>query len=273
MAAFVSLRNWLTSFYQSTLAAYAPGIAAGFSGWLALRGGDGAQATAVTYFGNSNGTSTGWRIQRLADVAASSPQGRLVPIQVQIADSAPALVASIVRFPIALWLGRTHLFGFTMSDSRNELAFWMNGVRLLSTVTAFANTLVPGASNLKYGVQSSDDCRDELIGGAYSSFVGATLAEADLVHAAVFNAFKRQTGGSVLFNAITAAASDTGVTVPLETCYDSWTERGPFLGSTPTTLENEGTDDTAGDLTFSGAAVLQPRVDTAPDFSGATLIP
>lgn len=270
-AAFIGLRNWLLSFYQSTLAAYAPGIAAGFSGWLAVRGGDGDQATTVVYFGNSDGVATGWRFQRLADVASGSPQPRLVPIQIQLGDATPALVVATARMPLPLWLGRIHLFGFTMSDARNELALWMNGVRLTAP-TAFAAALVPGASNLLYGVQSADNCRDELVGGAYSSYVGATLAEADAVHAAIYNQFKRQTGGTVLFNAITEAADETGVTIPLEACYDSWGARGPFL-TTPTTLVNEGTDETAGDLTFSGAAVLQPQVDRSPDFSGSTLIP
>lgn len=269
---FVSLRNWLTSFYQSTLASYAPGIAAGFSGWLAVRGGDAVQATTVVYFGNSNGTSTGWRFQRLANVASSTPAPILVPIQIQVADTAPSLIVATARMPIPLWLGRTHLFGFTMNDTLNTLSLWMNGA-LMTTGTAFAATLVPGASNLKYGVQSSDDCRDELIGGAYSSFVGASLAEANLVHAAVFDAFKNQSSGSVLSNAIVAAAAQTGVNVPLETCYDSWSVRGPFTGTTPATLTNEGTDLTAGNLTFSGAAVLQPQIDPSPDFSGATLIP
>lgn len=271
MRAFVSLRNWLTSFYQSTLASYAPGIAAGFSGWLALRGGDGDQATTVVYFGNSNGTSTGWRFQRLADVASSTPAPRLVPFQIQIADIAPALIVATARTPIPLWVGRTMLFGFTMSDARNELGLWVNGARLTAP-SAFASTLVPGASNLKYGVQSSDDCRDELIGGAYSSFVGATLAQADLVHAAVFEAFGRQSGGNVLFNALTEAAAATGVSIPVSACYDSWSERGPFL-TTPATLENEGTDATAGDLTFSGSDVLQPRIDQQPQIVGPTLIP
>jgi hypothetical protein len=271
MSAFVSLRNWLTSFYQSTLGSYAPGIAAGFSGWLAVRGGDGVQATTVVYFGNSNGTTTGWRFQRLADVASASPQTRLVPFQIQVADTAPALIVATARMPIALWLGRVHLFGFTMNDTLNTLSLWMNGVRLTAG-SAFAATLVPGASNLTYGVQSSDDCRDELISGAYSSYAGATLAEADLVHAAVFNSFKQQTGGKVLLNAIGEAQEQTAVNIPLETCYDSWGARGPFL-ATPTTLPNEGTDLTAGNLTFSGAAVLQPQIDRTPDFSGATLIP
>lgn len=271
MGAFVTLRNWLTSFYQSSLAAYAPGIAAGFSGWMAVRGGDGDQATTVVYFGNSNGTSTGWRFQRLADVASGTPQTRLVPIQIQLADANPALVVATARMPIALWLGRVHLFGFTMSDALDTLSLWMNGVRLTAG-TAFAAALVPGASNLRYGVQSSDNCRDELLGGAYSSFVGATLAQADLVHAAVYNQFKKQTGGAALFNALTEAAADTGVAIPVETCYDSWSARGPFL-ATPATLTNEGTDDTAGDLTFNGAAVLQPQVERSPEFSGSTLIP
>lgn len=271
-SAFVSLRNWLTSFYQSALASYAPGIAAGFSGWLAVRGGDGVQASTVVYFGNSNGTTTGWRFQRLADVAASTPQTRLVPFQIQIADNTAPLLVATARMPIALWLGRIHFFGFTFNDTLNTIALYMNGVRL-TTGTAAANAYVPGASNLKYGVQSSDDCRDELVGGAYSSFVGASLAEADLVHAAVFNSFKQQTGGKVMFNAITEADEQTGVTIPLETCYDSWGARGPFTGTTPATLANEGSDLTAGNLTFSGAAVLQPQVDRSPDFSGSTLIP
>ncbi len=268
----VAIKNWLTSFYQSSLASYAPGIAAGFSAWCAVRGGDGVQGTVVTYFGNSNGTSTGWRFCRLADVAASSPEPRLFPIQVQVADSAPAIVLATCRIPAPLWVGRVYLFGMTMSDSRNELALWANGVRL-TTATAYANTLVPGASNLKFGVQSSDACTDSLIGGAYSSYVGASLAEADTVHAAVFDAFKaQQGGGKALYNAITQAAASTGVTIPLETCYDSWALRAPFL-TTPATLANEGTDLTAGDLTFSGAAVLQPSVDQAPNFTGPTLIP
>jgi hypothetical protein len=272
MQSFVSLRNWLTSFYQSTLASYAPGIAAGFSGWLAVRGGDGVQASTVVYFGNSNGTSTGWRFQRLANVASSTPAPILVPFQIQIGDSAPALIVATARMPIALWIGRIHFFGFTMNDALNTLSLYMNGTRL-TTGSAFAATLVPGASNLKYGVQSSDDCRDEVIGGAYSSFVGADLAEADRVHAAAFNSFKQQSGGKVMFNAITEAAEQTGVTIPLGTCYDSYSVRGPFQGTTPATLENSGSDGTAGDLTFNGAAVLQPQVDRSPDFSGSTLIP
>lgn len=269
MSAIVSLGHWLSSRFESGLINYAPGIAAGFSAWFAVRGGSGSQTQEVVYLGNSDG-STGWQFVRLADIAEAAPQGRLVPIQIRIGDSAPALVVADAQIPLALWLGRIHLFGMTLNTARNELALWANGARLTGP-SIFVNALVPGASNLGFGVQSGDQCTDTIVAGAYSSYTGADLGEADLVHATIYDAFKRQTSGKVLFNALTLAEELTGTTIPRETVYDAWSLRGPYL-ITPSTLVNEGTDGAVGDLTFNGSDLLEPQVDQLPCYAGPLVV-
>lgn len=272
MSALVSLRNWLTSFYQSALTGYGSGIAAGFSAWVAVRGGDGDQSDVATWFGNSDLAATGWRFTRNADIAASTPQTRLVALQAQVFNATPGNNVTIARVPIGLWVGRVYLLGLTYTGFAGFMNFYVNGARV-NAQTATGAALVAGNSRLIYGIRhAAGDSRDELLGAAYSSYEGANLAANDLLHAAIFNQFKKQSGGQVMFNALTEGAAVTGQTVPIEACYDSYKNRGPFL-VTPTLLANEGTDVTAGDLTFSGAAVLQPQVDTSPDYSGATLIP
>lgn len=273
MSSIVSLRNWLLSYYQSATTAYAAGIAAGFSAWCAVRGGDGVQTDISQFFGNSDDAATGWRFRRLADVAAASPQSRLVPLAFQVFSTAS--ITLIARVPISLWVGRVFLLGATYTGFAGFINVYVNGVRL-TVPLATGGALVPGNSRLTYGVRQiggANDSRDELIGAAYSSYVGADDAARDTLHAAVFNQFKKQSSGSVMLNALTEAAAETGQTVPREAVYDSYKNRGPFL-TTPVTLANEGTNLTAGDLTITNAATpLEVQVDTSPDYSGATLIP
>jgi hypothetical protein len=262
MGPLVSLRNWLASFYQSALTTYAPGLAAGFSAWVAVRGGDGTQSDVATLFGNSNGATTGWRFTRLADVAESTPFGRSIPVAVQVFSTVVGSVSAIVYIPMSMWVGRTFLFGMTFSGNAGTLAFYANGVRLQAPV-AFANALVPGASRLIYGISHAGaNSRDELVSAAYSSFIGADAAARDLFHQDIFNQFKLEGGGLALKNSLDQAG------IAAESIYDSYKIRGPFA-FTPPTFVNTGTDLISGDLTFSGVAALQPRVDTIPNFTGA----
>jgi len=263
MGPLVSLRNWLASFYQSALTTYAPGLAAGFSAWVAVRGGDGTQSDVATLFGNSNGATTGWRFTRLADVAESTPFGRSIPVAVQVFSTVVGSVSAIVYIPMSMWVGRTFLFGMTFSGNAGTLAFYANGVRLQAPV-AFANALVPGASRLIYGItHAGANSRDELVSAAYSSFIGADAAARDLFHQDIFNQFKLEGGGLALKNSLDQAG------IAAESIYDSYKARGPFA-VTPPTFVNTGTDLISGDLTYAGTpVVLQPRVDTIPNFTGA----
>lgn len=274
MKSLVSLVQWNNTRYLSALTSVAPGVPAGFNAFCCIRGiSSTEQGNITTYFGNTDGSATGWSFRRLADVPADPLSGlpAFAVIAFVVAADTPVEISASVRIPLPFFVGRNFFLGGAFRGDGTDVSLYVNGARS-SAPAELADAYVPGDSGLQYGVTTGELNLDGLVGAAFTTQnLNNDQFTLDLFHQRAFQFFVENEQGAVMQVTMEKLFADFSLTPPVEYVFDSWTQRGPFL-STPASLPNSGSS--GGSLAYGGApTVLRVTVDRNPHLAGVTGIP